>query len=111
MPTTGDKIRVMRLSRGWDQQELADKVGVKRNTVSMWENNDRHPGRTASEALADAFNVPLSYIYDNTQSEVPSAKKKPTLDEEIIAILASFSEDEKKSLVPLLRSFANRGAK
>lgn len=109
MPTIGDKIRVMRKSRGWDQQTLADKVGVKRNTVSMWESNKRLPGRDISEALADAFNVPLSYLYDRKQIEI--SKTESDIDDQIMALLASYSVEEKKHIFGLLKGFANREAK
>ena len=72
MPTIGDKIRVMRKSRDWDQQDLAKRIGVKRNAVSMWENGKRTPGRDLCEALADVFNVPLSYLYDDNQTSIPN---------------------------------------
>ncbi|NCP19628.1 MAG: helix-turn-helix domain-containing protein [Erythrobacter sp.] len=36
--TLGEEIRAQRLSRGWDQTELAERVGAVKETVSRWEN-------------------------------------------------------------------------
>lgn len=92
MPTTGDKIRVLRKSHNWDQQDLAERVGVKRNTISMWEQNKRQPGRDSCEALADVFNVQLSYFYDNNQSEIPNTGIIPGTSEDDMYIKTKFQD-------------------
>ncbi|HET8846303.1 MAG TPA: helix-turn-helix transcriptional regulator, partial [Ktedonobacteraceae bacterium] len=39
----GDLLKVFRKRKGLSQQELADKLGVHRNTVGLWERGDRLP--------------------------------------------------------------------
>lgn len=58
----GDRIRVGRLSRGWTQGQLAEKIGVATSTITMYETGKRNPSLPIIEALADAFNVPESYF-------------------------------------------------
>ena len=72
MATLGTRIKTMRLSRGMSRLDLAGKVGASRSAVSMWENDSRRPGLDMFEALADVFNVPLSYLLkddDETQED------------------------------------------
>ena len=33
-----DKIMELRKKNGWSQEELAEKIGVSRQSVSKWEN-------------------------------------------------------------------------
>ena len=35
---SGRALRWSRVKRGWTQQELAEKMGVTRNTILAWEN-------------------------------------------------------------------------
>lgn len=65
----GELIRTMRLSRGWSQGQLADKIGKTRTAVSNYESDTRRPDYETLEALADAFNVPMSAFFDKTDAE------------------------------------------
>jgi transcriptional regulator with XRE-family HTH domain len=38
METMGDRIKMLRQSKGLNQSQLADAVGVSREAVSQWEN-------------------------------------------------------------------------
>jgi DNA-binding XRE family transcriptional regulator len=37
METMGDRIRMLRHSKGWTQQELGDRIGVSKVSVYQWE--------------------------------------------------------------------------
>lgn len=69
----GVRIQTMRLSRGLSQTELAKNVGASRSTVAMWETGERRPSWDMLDALADAFNVPVSAIVDG---ENPNEEKE-----------------------------------
>lgn len=70
MDKIGQRIYVMRTSRGLNQIDLAKMAGVSRSTISMWETGNRKPGYQELEALADAFNVPVSaLITDESKSQ------------------------------------------
>lgn len=62
MATVGQRIRKLRTDQGFTMQELADKCGVSRATVSMWESGKRLPDRDSIEALMDIFNVQYDYL-------------------------------------------------
>lgn len=69
MSTLGTRIKVMRLSRGLNQIDLANLVGVKRSTVTMWETDQRRPGLEMLDALADVFNVPISALLKDEKQQ------------------------------------------
>lgn len=40
METMGDRIKHLRLAKGWTQEQLGDRVGVSRVAVSQWESGE-----------------------------------------------------------------------
>jgi transcriptional regulator with XRE-family HTH domain len=58
----GDVVRNLRLERGWSQQELADKIGITKMTVSQYETGKRNPSFDRIELIADAFHVDMNYL-------------------------------------------------
>lgn len=55
-------VKQLRLERGWSQQEVADRVGLNKMTISQYENGKRKPSFEMIEALASAFHVDLNYL-------------------------------------------------
>lgn len=60
----GERTKVGRISRNMTQSRLAALVGVAASTVGMWEQGRREPDLDTIEALADIYNVPVSYFID-----------------------------------------------
>ena len=40
METMGDRIRILRKSKDWTQEEMASRLGVTRASVSQWERGE-----------------------------------------------------------------------
>ena len=59
----GDTIRQIRKRNYLSQKQLANKIGVKRSTISMWENNKRTPNTLA---LASIFKLSKTDINNNS---------------------------------------------
>lgn len=55
-------IKYLRESMGLTQNELADRLGVARTTVTQWENSWSKPRMGMVEKLAAVFNVTTSDI-------------------------------------------------
>lgn len=59
----GKKIRILRKTRGLTQQQLADKLKVKRATISNYEIGRRAPSTVRElESIAKALGVDISYF-------------------------------------------------
>ncbi len=52
-----EQIRRLRLAQGFTQVELAHRLGVSKQSVSNWENNNIQPSIELLERLADLFCV------------------------------------------------------
>ena len=61
----GKKIMNLRKKNGLSQEELAEKVGVARQTISKWELGETSPDLKQSKELSKIFNVSLDELVDN----------------------------------------------
>lgn len=77
-------FRKIREQSGLTQQQLADKLGISRSAVGMYEKGEREPNFETLELIADTFNVDMNYLLG----------KKPTT--EIIPDSYYLNEDTKK---------------
>jgi transcriptional regulator with XRE-family HTH domain len=58
----GDRIKLLREKNGYSQKYLAEKIGVKNNTLSSYEAEKRRPDYETLQKLADLFEVSIDYI-------------------------------------------------
>ena len=58
----GDRIRNLRTSKKWSQEDLADKTGFHRTYIGMVERGERNPSLKNLKKFADAFGIELSVL-------------------------------------------------
>ena len=56
----------LRLSCGLTQVEMAEKLGISRSTIGMYETGAREPDFETLEKIADFFNVDIDYLLGRT---------------------------------------------
>lgn len=56
-------IHVFRAMKRMSQQELADRVGVARQTIVQLERNRYNPSLLLAQAIAEVFEVPIEKIF------------------------------------------------
>lgn len=96
--TIADRIHDLRHAHGLSQQELADKIGVSKSSINMYERGDRVPRPNVQEALADYFNVDLDYLTGRSE--------RTTRLVSAVAVPAGFEPLPVMSSVPLVGSIA-----
>jgi transcriptional regulator with XRE-family HTH domain len=57
LPGVGHLLRAMRRRRGWTQQDVASRVGVRQSAVARWERAEARPSATHLHALCVAFDA------------------------------------------------------
>lgn len=57
------RLKELRLKKGLTQTELGEKVGVKQNTFTNWENGKREPNFENLVKLADLLDVSLDWLF------------------------------------------------
>lgn len=83
-------VKSLRLERGWSQQEVADRAGLNKMTISQYENGKRKPSFEVIEALAEIFHVDMNYLLGYTDKI-----EKPAGDETEPARRYSNPEDHR----------------
>ena len=56
-------LREMRADRGWSQGELADRLGVSRQTVNALETEKYDPSLPLAFKIADVFKMPIEELF------------------------------------------------
>jgi transcriptional regulator with XRE-family HTH domain len=59
----GAKLRKIRLSRGWTQEELAEKADISLNFLNLIERGQRAPSFDNLERLAKVLRVPVHTLF------------------------------------------------
>jgi len=78
MKTPGERVRYLRDLKGWHQEELAQKVGLNRETLSSIENNHRQLKAYELSRLADELGVSSDQLLGRTPlDEVNLEKLEP----------------------------------
>ena len=66
----GNNIVNLRKKSGLSQEELAEKVGVARQTISKWELGETSPDLKQAKELSKIFKVSLDELADNDIKEI-----------------------------------------
>ena len=74
----GNKIMELRKKSGLSQEELAEKVGVARQTISKWELGETSPDIKQSKELSKIFNVSLDELVSNDIKDILVEKTSNT---------------------------------
>ncbi|MDJ1088020.1 helix-turn-helix domain-containing protein [Macrococcoides caseolyticum] len=97
--TISKQIIKLRNKQGWTQQQLAEKIGVSKQSVSNWETGEKLPRMGKIEEMANIFNVTVSYIVDGkSDNEKENIDIVKNLEEQgIIINFADYEGFEKLS--------------
>ena len=85
--TIGEKVRAVRLEKGFSQQKLQEKSGVERNFISLVENNHRSPSFKTLMRIAKALGVSVGYITDYDK-QLAERKRRQNKEQSLITNLS-----------------------
>ena len=66
---TGKFLQELRKEKGFTQEQLAEKIGVARRTVSRWETGSNMPDLDILMELSDLYEVDLREILSGERTE------------------------------------------
>ena len=76
--TLGQNILKMRKKSGLSQEELGEKIGVTRQTISNWELDETTPNPDQLKGLSKALNTSVDDLIENDIQNVVLSKVKLT---------------------------------
>ena len=93
-----DKIIENRKKNGWSQEDLAEKLGVSRQSVSKWESAQAIPDMKKILQLSEVFGVSTDYLIRDEIEEVPALEQAP-VDNGLEETVRSVSMEEADSFL------------
>ena len=66
--TFAEKLAELRKQRGWSQEELGERLGVTRQTVSKWELGSTTPEMEKLAAMGELFGITLDELVRGGES-------------------------------------------
>lgn len=72
----GDKLIELRKKNGLSQEELAEKLGVSRQSVSKWESNNTYPETDKIIQIANLFDCSMDDLINDKVTNVESTLRK-----------------------------------
>lgn len=71
-----DKIMQLRKQKGWSQEELGEKLGISRQSVSKWESGTSIPDLDKILKLSELFGVSTDYLLKDEMEEYEQDKDR-----------------------------------
>ncbi|RSK15744.1 helix-turn-helix transcriptional regulator [Streptococcus oralis] len=91
-----NRIKTLRQEHGKTQEQLANEIGVKKLTISRWENAENVSlKQDKAQQLADIFGVSVSYLLgyeDNFVESVKDLSQKDGSDEAFLKAFRAYYE-------------------
>lgn len=94
----GENLRNLRKSKQLSQEDLAEKVGVSRQSVSKWECSEAYPEMNNILAICDIFHCKINDIVHEDFVDIDS------LDEEIKMSVVKFKKEKQKQIKGLSKA-------
>ena len=94
----GDNLKKLRKSKKISQEQLAEKVGVSRQSVSKWETGESYPEMNNILELCKIFHCHINDLVNDNIIDIDS------LDEEIKMSVVKFKKDKQKRMKGLSKA-------
>ena len=72
----GDKLILLRKKKGLSQEELAEKLGVSRQSVSKWESNNTYPETDKIIQICNIFDCSMDDLINDKVTDINQASRK-----------------------------------
>ncbi len=96
----GENLRNLRKSKKLSQEDLAEKMGVSRQSVSKWETGDAYPEMNNILELCKIFNCHINNLVNDSITDID------LLDEEIKMNVVKFKSDQQNKMKVLSKAIS-----
>jgi transcriptional regulator with XRE-family HTH domain len=88
---TGNRIKSLRIEKGWSQDELGKKLNLDQGTISKMERGESEPTAKTLRLFKEIFGVTIDWILTGKGQKHPLPLET---NEEIMEIIDDFKENE-----------------
>lgn len=105
-----ERLRLLRTTSGLSQRELAQKIGVSKSSINMYERGEREPGFETLESVADLFRVDINYLLGRSDDPHSGTKKqaaetdslsKEEITDQVISLFRKMNARERREFLSL----------
>ena len=104
-----NNIKKLRQERGMTQQELADVLGVKQNTLSCWERGVYEPDNEMLWRMAKYFNVSVEYLIGAFPVDIPIPELGGRELNHLLRLAEAVSEKQGRLLIAIAEKMVDAG--
>lgn len=97
-----DRLKELRKAKGISQATLAERLGLSKSTIGMYETGDITPSVEALNMIADYFNVDMNFLLGKEEQsrffldyELYNVAMELSEDSELCAVVEKASNDKK----------------
>ena len=110
----GERLRRLRLERGWTQTVLAERVGCTKRAIIYYEKDGKYPPAPILAAMAGAFGLTLESLMSPDEPQLHREKDEPNLLEDAddrrlwrkLKVLKSLPERDQQAILRMLDTMA-----
>ena len=112
----GAKIRVLRVSRGLSQSDLADQIGVTFQQVQKYEKGANRVGASRLSQIADVLGVSVGELFEQSRQRVGDGDSplKLLVEPGAVRVLKAYVQTTdprlRRAIVNLIEGIASRSA-
>ena len=93
----GDKLKALRIEKGWTQQQLASRMELVNATISAYEQGAKYPSVEVLIKICETFNVSADYLLGLSDSV--ELKMSALTDEQMQIIMRLIAEFEQCNIL------------
>lgn len=106
-----EKLMALRKSRGWSQEELGEKLGVTRQTVSKWELGATTPEMEKLAAMSELFGISIDELVNGESMEFVNEQKLPDGEKKRMFVNGEYKSKKTLCGMPLVHVTSHGTAK
>lgn len=106
-----ERLKKLRRALGLTQQQFADRIGVKRNTIAMYEMGKTTPSETVILSICREFNVNKSWLLDGIGKMFVEQTRDEQIEEFVGTLLQNEEDSFKRRLISGLAALDETGWK
>ncbi len=103
-----EKLMELRRKAGLSQEQLADRLGVTRQSVSKWESGAAMPELGKLIALSELFGVSIDYLVKDGDALDPAAEQESSRSARVEEKLDMLAQDYRRSFGPVYQYTSRR---
>ena len=104
-----NKLKQLRKEKGLTQRELAEKLGLGKSAIGMYESGKRTPEFETLEMICDFFNVNMDLLSD-VKTSTPAPKKEITFSQHDRSMVEAYhraSDKDKYTVDMVLNEYSD----